>query len=145
MRESDITHDFKAEIPSRIIYVFDDLPAEHKEFSRIFGDNPEVELIHELNPRLDDEVRAQFRRKKPDLIIVDLDLGSDIALEGFKLLKSLAEDETSKGVPVVVCSTKVDENYAKYGGRAKAAGAVGVYPRRPFPSASDFLRHIKSD
>jgi CheY-like chemotaxis protein len=50
-----------------------------------------------------DEVMKQIERDKPDLIVLDIIMER---MNGFEALRELRENDRTKKIPVVVCSTK---------------------------------------
>jgi two-component system, chemotaxis family, response regulator PixH len=70
------------------------------------------------------EAKAKIASKRPDLIVMDVVLPDR---SGFELCRELKEEAATKGIPVVMCSTK-GSNMDKYWGMQQGADAYLAKP-----------------
>jgi two-component system, chemotaxis family, response regulator PixH len=69
-----------------------------------------------VTARNGEEACARLKSYKPDLIVLDVILPG---LSGFQLCRQFKSDSATKGIPIVICSTKnteVDKQWGKMGG-----------------------------
>ncbi len=63
-----------------------------------------------------EDAQIQLQQQQPDLIVLDVILPGQ---SGFEFCRKLKADPQTKGIPVVICSTKdteVDKTWARMGG-----------------------------
>ena len=63
-----------------------------------------------------EEAQLRLEQQKPDLIVLDVILPG---LSGFELCRKLKANPTTKGIPIVICSTKnsdLDKNWGEMSG-----------------------------
>ena len=63
-----------------------------------------------------EDAQARLQQRKPDLIVLDVILPGQ---SGFQLCRQLKSNPETKGIPIVLCSTKnteVDKQWGKMGG-----------------------------
>ena len=64
---------------------------------------------------------ATCRREKPDLVLMDVVLPG---MNGFQATRALSRDETTKDIPVIICTTKSQETDKLWGMRQGAQDYV---------------------
>ncbi|NJL97524.1 MAG: response regulator [Synechococcaceae cyanobacterium SM2_3_2] len=82
------------------------------------------------------EAKDQIREKKPDAIILDVVLPDR---SGFELCRDLKDEESTKNIPIVMCSTK-SSNMDKYWGMQQGAD---IYLAKPV-SSEQLLKSVRS-
>jgi DNA-binding response OmpR family regulator len=101
----------------------------------VVEDEPEVAALIDLNLRRDGwdvavatnglEALDHIREKRPDLLVTDLVMGP---MDGFELIANLERFPDLAGVPVIVLTSKTDDNSVAF---AHELGA-SVYLTKPF-------------
>ncbi len=79
---------------------------------------------------------AQAKQTIPDLIIMDVVMPG---MNGFQATRALSKEETTKNIPVIMCTTKGQETDKVWGMR-QGASAYLVKPVNP----DDLLKQIKT-
>ncbi len=70
------------------------------------------------------EAKARIANQKPDLIVLDVVLPDR---SGFELCRDLKDETSTKGIPIVLCSTK-GSNMDKFWGMQQGADAYLAKP-----------------
>lgn len=73
------------------------------------------------------EAQEQFATSKPDLVITDIVMPR---MNGYELCRWLKTDDSRKGVPVVLCTSKGEE-FDRYWGMKQGADAYIAKPFQP--------------
>ena len=98
----------------RILVAADDaqVRAAYRSF---FADRPDVELVGEA--RTGAEAIEAYERLRPDLVLMDVVMPG---LNGYQATRTLTRDETTKHIPVIVCTSKGQETDKIWGLRQGA-------------------------
>lgn len=115
---------------SRILVV-DDSPTERFFISDLLVKNGYLVSMAENG----EEGVAQAKQTIPDLIIMDVVMPG---MNGFQATRALSKEETTKNIPVIMCTTKGQETDKVWGMR-QGANAYLVKPVNP----DDLLKQIK--
>jgi nitrogen-specific signal transduction histidine kinase/ActR/RegA family two-component response regulator len=86
-----------------VLYIEDDV-ANVQLMSKVFSDEPRIELMTTLHGKLGVELARVHR---PDLILLDLNLPD---LHGEEVIKRLRQDDVTRGIPVIVVSADATED-----------------------------------
>lgn len=116
---------------SRILVV-DDSPTERFFISDLLVKNGYLVSMAENG----EEGLAQAKQTIPDLIIMDVVMPG---MNGFQATRALSKEETTKNIPVILCTTKGQETDKVWGMR-QGASAYLVKPVNP----DDLLKQIKT-
>lgn len=116
---------------SRILVV-DDSPTERFFISDLLVKNGYLVSMAENG----EEGVAQAKQTIPDLIIMDVVMPG---MNGFQATRALSKEETTKGIPVILCTTKGQETDKVWGMR-QGASAYLVKPVNP----DHLLKQIKA-
>jgi twitching motility two-component system response regulator PilH len=73
------------------------------------------------------EAIAQIRSHPPDLVITDIVMPR---MNGYELCRLIKSDPKTKGIPVMMCTTK-NEDFDRYWGLKQGADAYIAKPYRP--------------
>lgn len=116
---------------SRILVV-DDSPTERFFISDLLVKNGYLVSMAENG----EEGVAQAKQTIPDLIIMDVVMPG---MNGFQATRALSKEDTTKDIPVILCTTKGQETDKVWGMR-QGARAYLVKPVKP----NDLLQQIKA-
>ena len=116
---------------SRILVV-DDSPTERFFISDLLVKNGYLVSMAENG----EEGVAQAKQTLPDLIIMDVVMPG---MNGFQATRALSKEDTTKNIPVILCTTKGQETDKVWGMR-QGARAYLVKPVNP----NDLLSQIKT-
>lgn len=114
------------------VLVVDDSPTERYYLSDILRRNG-FEVTTAENG---EEGLAKARTEKPDLILMDVVMPGQ---NGFQATRSLSRDPATRGIPVILCTTK-DQETDKVWGLRQGAAAYLVKPVQ----AEDLLASIRA-
>jgi twitching motility two-component system response regulator PilH len=104
-------------MPIKTILVIDDSPTERHILSQmLLGGGYQVSTADS-----GEEGIERARQIKPDLILMDVVMPGT---NGFQATRSLAKDETTKDIPVIICTTKNQETDRIWGLRQGAQAYV---------------------
>jgi len=104
-------------MPIKTILVIDDSPTERHILSQmLLGGGYQVSTADS-----GEEGIERARQLKPDLILMDVVMPGT---NGFQATRSLAKDETTKDIPVIICTTKNQETDRIWGLRQGAQAYV---------------------
>jgi len=119
-------------VTGKKVLVIDDEPAMHQLLKVILeGDGFEL-----VGPKEHGEAESYVRKRRPDLIILDIMMPE---VDGFEILEGLKGDEKTRHIPVIVLSVlNVEEDID----RALSLGA-DLYLTKPF-DPSDLLEAVHS-
>jgi twitching motility two-component system response regulator PilH len=116
---------------SRILVV-DDSPTERFFLSELLVKNGYLVSMAESG----EEAVAQAKASHPDLIVMDVVMPG---MNGFQATRALSKEDTTKNIPVIMCTTKGQETDRVWGIR-QGAKAYLVKPVNP----DDLLGQIKA-
>jgi twitching motility two-component system response regulator PilH len=116
---------------SRILVV-DDSPTERFFLSELLVKNGYLVSMAESG----EEALAQAKASRPDLILMDVVMPG---MNGFQATRALSKEDTTKDIPVIMCTTKGQETDKVWGIR-QGAKAYLVKPVNP----DDLLGQIKA-
>lgn len=110
-------------MPIRKILVVDDSPVERLALQEVLGRNGYQVLTAENG----EQAIARSRSDHPDLILMDVVMPG---LNGYQATRTLTRDDETKGIPVIVCTTKGQETDKIWGLRQGALDYL-VKPLNP--------------
>ena len=100
-------------MPVKKILVVDDSPAERHVISELLVRSGYQVITAENG----EEGIEKARREKPDLILMDVVMPG---LNGYQATRTLTRDETTKQIPIIVCTSKGQETDRIWGLRQGA-------------------------
>ena len=104
-------------MPIKTVLIIDDSPTERHLLSQILaGGGYQVSTADS-----GEEGIERARQIKPDLILMDVVMPGT---NGFQATRSLAKDEATKDIPVIICTTKNQETDRVWGLRQGAQAYV---------------------
>jgi len=114
------------------ILVVDDSPTDRQYLSDLLAKNG----YKVATAASADEAYAKVKQAKPDLVLMDIVMPGQ---NGFQATRVLASDESTKNIPIIICSTKGQETDKVWGLRQGAKDYV-VKPIKP----ADLLAKISA-
>ena len=117
-------------MPIKKILVVDDSPTERHGLNEILT-KAGYQLVFAFNG---EEGVAKARSENPDLIVMDVVMPG---LNGFQACRSITQEETTKHIPIILCTTKNQETDKIWAMRQGAKG----YVTKPVDGA-DLLKKI---
>ncbi|MGA7177964.1 MAG: response regulator transcription factor [Thiobacillaceae bacterium] len=114
------------------ILVVDDSPTERFFLSELLVKNGYLVSMAESG----EEAVAQAKASHPDLIVMDVVMPG---MNGFQATRALSKEDTTKNIPVIMCTTKGQETDKVWGIR-QGAKAYLVKPVNP----EELLGQIKA-
>jgi len=117
-------------MPIKKILVVDDSPTERHCLNEILT-KAGYQLVFAVNG---EEGIVKASTEKPDLIVMDVVMPG---LNGFQACRSITQEESTKHIPVILCTTKSQETDKIWATRQGAKG----YVTKPVDSA-DLLNKI---
>ncbi len=117
-------------MPIKKILVVDDSPTERHCLNEILTKGG-YQVAFAFNG---EEGVAKARTEKPDLIVMDVVMPG---LNGFQACRSITQEESTKHIPVILCTTKSQETDKIWATRQGAKG----YVTKPVDGA-DLLKKI---
>jgi twitching motility two-component system response regulator PilH len=100
-------------MPIKTILVVDDSPTERHFMTELLGQNG-YQIITAENG---DEGVEKARKHQPDLILMDVVMPG---MNGYQATRTLMRDETTRHIPVIVCTSKGQETDRIWGLRQGA-------------------------
>jgi len=100
-------------MPVKKILIVDDSPTDRQFFLETLSKQGYQCIIAENG----DEAVAKARSEKPDLILMDVVMPGT---NGFQATRAITRDETTKHIPVIVCTSKNQETDRVWGMRQGA-------------------------
>jgi twitching motility two-component system response regulator PilH len=104
-------------MPIKTILVVDDSPTERHVLSELLVRNGYQVIIAENG----EEGVEKARKQQPDLILMDVVMPG---LNGYQATRTLSRDETTRHIPVIVCTSKGQETDRIWGLRQGALDYV---------------------
>jgi twitching motility two-component system response regulator PilH len=104
-------------MPIKTILVVDDSPTERHVLSELLVRNGYQVIIAENG----EEGVEKARKQQPDLILMDVVMPG---LNGYQATRTLTRDETTRHIPVIVCTSKGQETDRIWGLRQGALDYV---------------------
>jgi len=112
------------------ILVVDDSPTDRQYLSDILSKNGFKVATAESA----EDAMAKLRQSRPDLVLMDVIMPGQ---NGFQATRALTKDESTKNIPVILCSSKAQETDKVWGLRQGARD----YVVKPI-NAADLLAKI---
>jgi twitching motility two-component system response regulator PilH len=100
-------------MPIKNILVVDDSPTDRQYLSDILAKSGYAVTIAENA----EEALAKVKTSKPDLVLMDVVMPGQ---NGFQATRALSKDESTKNIPVILCTTKGQETDKIWGMRQGA-------------------------
>ena len=100
-------------MPIKNILVVDDSPTDRQHLSDILAKSGYAVTIAESA----EEAFAKVKLKRPDLVLMDVVMPGQ---NGYQATRVLSKDESTKNIPVIICTTKGQETDKIWGMRQGA-------------------------
>jgi len=100
-------------MPIKNILVVDDSPTDRQHLSDILAKSGYAVTIAESA----EEAFAKVKQKRPDLVLMDVVMPGQ---NGYQATRALSKDESTKNIPVIICTTKGQETDKIWGMRQGA-------------------------
>jgi two-component system cell cycle response regulator DivK len=101
-----------------VVLIVDDQPDNLYMYARYIDTQSAFQVVTAMTGA---EALVKARRLRPDIILLDLSMP---VMNGYEVARALAQDEETRGIPVVLVSA--------YASRAEAAAALGDAPFASF-------------
>ena len=95
-------------MPIKSILVVDDSPTDLKYLTDLLAKNG-YQVVTAQNA---DEALAKAKQLRPDLVLMDVVMPGQ---SGFQATRTLAKDEATKGIPVIICTSKGQDTDKSWG------------------------------
>ena len=110
-------------MPIKNILIVDDSPTDRQHLSDMLAKSGyKVSAVASA-----EEALAKVKQAKPDLVLMDVVMPGQ---NGFQATRTLANDEATKHIPIIICSTKGQETDKVWGMRQGAKDYI-VKPVKP--------------
>jgi twitching motility two-component system response regulator PilH len=117
-------------MPIKNVLIVDDSPTDRQYLTELLAKNGyKVSTADSAEDAL-----AKVKQQKPDLVLMDVVMPGQ---SGFQATRTLAKDEATKNIPVIICTTKAQDTDKAWGMKQGARDYV-VKP----VVASDLLAKI---
>jgi twitching motility two-component system response regulator PilH len=100
-------------MPIKNILVVDDSPTDRQHLSDMLAKSGYAVTIAESA----EEALAKVKQKRPDLVLMDVVMPGQ---NGYQATRTLSKDESTKNIPVIICTTKGQETDKIWGMRQGA-------------------------
>jgi twitching motility two-component system response regulator PilH len=100
-------------MPIKSILVVDDSPTDRKHLTDMLAKSG----YKVSSAASAEEALAKVKQSKPDLVLMDVVMPGE---NGFQATRILANDEATKHIPIIICSTKGQETDRVWGMRQGA-------------------------
>lgn len=110
-------------MPIKNVLVVDDSPTDRAVLSDILTKNHYVVLIAESG----EEAITRSKQLLPDLILMDIVMPG---INGFQATRTIARDQATRHIPIIICTTKGQETDKTWGLRQGARDYV-IKPINP--------------
>ncbi len=100
-------------MPIKNVLVVDDSPTDRQFLSDILAKNG----FKVTTAQSADEAFAKIKESRPDLVLMDVVMPGQ---SGFQATRTLARDDATKGIPVIICTSKSQETDKTWGMRQGA-------------------------
>jgi twitching motility two-component system response regulator PilH len=100
-------------MPIKNILVVDDSPTDRQHLSDILAKSGYAVTIAESA----EDAFAKVKLKRPDLVLMDVVMPGQ---NGYQATRMLSKDESTKNIPVIICTTKGQETDKIWGMRQGA-------------------------
>jgi twitching motility two-component system response regulator PilH len=100
-------------MPIKNILVVDDSPTDRQHLSDILAKSGYTVSTAENA----EDALAKIKQKRPDLVLMDVVMPGQ---NGYQATRALSKDETTKNIPVIICTTKGQETDKVWGMRQGA-------------------------
>lgn len=107
-------------MPVKKIMVVDDSPTERMVLTELLSKNGYIVVTAESGLQAVDKARVEM----PDLIIMDVVMPG---MNGYQATRTISRDETTRHIPIILCSSK-DQQTDKIWGMRQGAHAYLVKP-----------------
>jgi twitching motility two-component system response regulator PilH len=119
-------------MPIKNVLVVDDSPTDRQYLSDMLAKNG----FKVSTAQSAEEAFARIKENRPDLVLMDVVMPGQ---SGFQATRTLARDESTKGIPVIICTSKAQETDKTWGMRQGARDYI-VKP----VVAADLLKKISA-
>jgi twitching motility two-component system response regulator PilH len=100
-------------MPIKNVLVVDDSPTDRQFLSDILVKNG----FKVFTAQTAEEAFSKIKENRPDLVLMDVVMPGQ---SGFQATRTLARDEATKGIPVIICTSKAQETDKTWGMRQGA-------------------------
>ena len=100
-------------MPIKNILVVDDSPTDRQHLSDILVKSGYAVTTAESG----EEALAKVKQQRPDLVLMDVVMPGQ---SGYQATRTLSKDESTKGIPVIICTSKGQETDRIWGMRQGA-------------------------
>jgi twitching motility two-component system response regulator PilH len=100
-------------MPIKNVLVVDDSPTDRQFLSDMLVKNG----FKVSTAQSAEEAFAKIKEQRPDLVLMDVVMPGQ---SGFQATRTLARDEATKGIPVIICTSKSQETDKNWGMRQGA-------------------------
>ena len=100
-------------MPIKNILIVDDSPTDRQHLSDMLAKSGYAVTIAESA----EEAFAKVKLKRPDLVLMDVVMPGQ---NGYQATRALSKDESTKNIPVIICTTKGQETDRIWGMRQGA-------------------------
>jgi len=100
-------------MPIKNILVVDDSPTDRQHLTDMLAKSGYAVTIAESA----EEAFAKVKQKRPDLVLMDVVMPGQ---NGYQATRALSKDESTKNIPVIICTTKGQETDRIWGMRQGA-------------------------
>jgi twitching motility two-component system response regulator PilH len=100
-------------MPIKNILVVDDSPTDRQYLSDLLAKSGFAVTLAESA----EEAFAKLKQKKPDLVLMDVVMPGQ---NGYQATRTLSRDESTKNIPVIICTSKGQETDKIWGMRQGA-------------------------
>jgi len=100
-------------MPIKNVLIVDDSPTDRQHLSDMLAKSGYAVTIAESA----EEAFAKVKQKRPDLVLMDVVMPGQ---NGYQATRTLSKDESTKDIPVIICTTKGQETDRIWGMRQGA-------------------------
>ena len=100
-------------MPIKNILIVDDSPTDRQHLSDMLAKSGYAVTLAESA----EDALAKVKQRRPDLVLMDVVMPGQ---NGFQATRALSKDDATKGIPVIICTSKGQETDRTWGMRQGA-------------------------